>query len=250
MRLLFLLLLLPLSAVAQPSGVQSCAGCHGAQGEGNATNATPRIAGQPQAYLERQLAAYVDGRRDTEVMTHSEVMTPIARQLTPEQRSALAAYYSELRAPAGKPTRSAVANARGRALATRGDQSLNVQACQNCHGPGGTGFGNVNPYLAGLDQRYLEVSLGEWKSGTRKTDPSQQMNQIAKRLGDDDIKAIAAYFASQPPPQAATAATRKPRTGASSESTRSGTGTRQREGAGVTGGEPSGSQGPGGAGSK
>jgi len=41
MKLLLLVLLFPLSAVAQPSGVQTCAGCHGAQGEGNATNGTP-----------------------------------------------------------------------------------------------------------------------------------------------------------------------------------------------------------------
>lgn len=244
MRLLLLLLLLPLSAVAQPSGVQSCAGCHGAQGEGNATNGAPRIAGQPQAYLERQLAAYADGRRD------NEVMTPIARQLGPEQRTALSTYYSGLRARAGKPPRSAVADARGRVLATRGDQRLNVQGCQNCHGPGGTGFGDVNPYLAGLDQRYLETALDEWRSGSRKTDPSQQMNQIAKNLGNVDIKALAAYYASQPPPQPATVATHKPRIGAPSESTLPGTATKQREGTGVTGGEPSGSQGPGGAGSK
>jgi len=205
MRLLFLLLLLPLSAVAQPSGVQGCASCHGAQGEGNATNGTPRIAGQPQAYLERQLAAYADGRRD------NGVMTPIARQLAPQERAALSAYYSELRAPAGKLPPSAVASVqRGRALAMRGDAGLNVQGCQNCHGPGGVGFGNVNPYLAGLDRRYLETALGEWRSGSRKTDPSQQMNQIARNLSDADVKALATYYASQSPPQPATVARRRP----------------------------------------
>ena len=121
MRLLLLMLLLPLSAVAQPSGVQSCAGCHGAQGEGNATNGTPRIAGQPQAYLERQLAAYADGRRD------NEVMTPIARQLAPEQRTALSAYYSDTsrarrQAPGGRPSRTPAA-ARSPRAATRRSMS-------------------------------------------------------------------------------------------------------------------------------
>ncbi|HZR03850.1 MAG TPA: cytochrome c [Burkholderiales bacterium] len=245
MKLLFLLLLLPLSAVGQPLLVQGCAGCHGAQGEGNASEGAPRIAGQPQAYLERQLAAFADGRRE------NGVMTPIARQLTPEQRTALSTYYSDLRARAGKSSPPAAANARGRALATRGDRALNVQACQSCHGPGGTGFGNVNPYLAGLDRRYLEMALGEWKSGSRKTDPSQQMNQIASNLGDADIKALAAYFASQPLPQPATTATQKPpRIGAPDERTRPGTATTPRAGTGVTGGEPSGSQGPGGSGTK
>jgi cytochrome c553 len=245
MRFLFLLLLLPLSAVGQPFIVHGCAGCHGAQGEGNATEGAPRIAGQPQAYLERQLGAFADGRR------HNEVMTPIARQLGPQQRTAVSAYYSNLLTPAGKRPRVATANARGRALATRGDQGLNVQACQNCHGPGGTGFGNVNPYLAGLDRQYLEMALGEWKSGNRNTDPSRQMNQIANNLGEADIKALAAYFASQPPPLRSTVAmSNPPRIGAPSESTRPGTATKPREGSGVTGGEPSDSQGPGGAGSK
>ena len=199
MRLLLLLLLLPFSAIAQPSGVQLCAHCHGAQGEGNAADATPRIAGQPQAYLERQLAAYADGRRN------SEVMTPIARQLAPEQRAALSAHYSDLRTRAGKSPRPALGNDRGRTLATRGDQVRNVQACQSCHGPGGVGLGNGNPYLAGQERRYLETVLGEIKSGNRKTDPSGQMNQIAGNLGDADIKALAAYFASQPPPPATVA---------------------------------------------
>jgi cytochrome c553 len=243
-RLLFFILLLPLTAVGQPSGVKSCDGCHGAQGEGNAANGTPRIAGQPQAYLQRQLDAYADGRRD------NEVMTPIARQLAPQDRSALSAYYSTVRTRSGKFPPSAFTNVRGRALATLGDRALNVQGCENCHGPGGTGFGNVNPYLAGLDRRYLETALGEWKSGSRKTDPSQQMNQIARNLGDADIKALAAYYASQPSPQPATVGAQKPPMGAPSESTRPGAAMREREGTGVTGGEPSGSQGPGGAGSK
>ena len=76
------------------------------------------------------------------------------------------------------------------------------------------------------------------------------MNQIAKNLGDADIKALAAYYASQPPPQPAAAVAQKPPMGAPSERTHPGTAMREREGIGVTGGEPSGSQGPGGAGSK
>ena len=244
MRLLLLLLLLPLIAVAQPTGVRSCAGCHGAQGEGNASNGAPRIAGQPQAYLERQLAAFADGRRT------SEVMTPIAQHLASEQRTALSSYYSELRARTHEPAPSGAAKTRGRTLAMRGDQTLRVQGCQSCHGPGGTGFGDVNPYLAGLDERYLEMALREWRSGSRKSDSSQQMSQIAKNLSDEDIKALAAYYASLPPAQLARVASPKPRIETLSDSTRPGAATQPRDGTGVSGGEPSGSQGPGGAGSK
>ena len=109
--------------------------------------------------------------------------------------------------------------------------------------------------VAGLSRQLeefkeLETALGEWRSGSRKTDPSQQMNQIAKNLGAADIKALAAYYASQPPPQSATASVQKPGPAAPREKTRPGTATQSREGADVTGGESSGSQGPGGTGAK
>ena len=84
-----------------------------------------------------------------------------------------------------------------------------------------------------------------------KDGPQPADEPVANNLGDADIKALAAYFASQPPPQPATVARQKPpRIGAPGESTRPGTATTPREGTGVTGGEPSGSQGAGGAGSK
>jgi len=61
-----------------------CAGCHGMSGEGRAAGGYPAIAGQPQAYLERQLAAYADGRRD------DRVMAPLAQRLAPDGRAELA----------------------------------------------------------------------------------------------------------------------------------------------------------------
>jgi cytochrome c553 len=79
-----------------PAGVRACAACHGARGEGGTTGAPP-LAGQSQAYLAQQLAAYADGRRQ-----HS-VMTPIARALAPEEREALAAYYAGLPLPTPPP---------------------------------------------------------------------------------------------------------------------------------------------------
>ncbi|MFN2644792.1 MAG: cytochrome c [Burkholderiales bacterium] len=245
MKALFLALF-PALALAQGANVQMCAGCHGAQGDGNAKVGAPAIAGQPKAYLERQLAAYADGRRE------QQVMSPIAKGLAPEQRSALAEHYAALKPAARKTQRSAAAGSsnanRAHALATRGDEAKELQACQNCHGPGGTGFGDINPYLAGLDARYLEASLAEWRSGTRKTDASGQMTRIAKRLSDADVRALAAYYAQQPMPQPRRAI--EPRRASQGERTQPGAGGEPRKGSGVTGEDPSGSQGPGGAGTK
>jgi cytochrome c553 len=241
-RILSVLAFLPLAALAQPSGVEVCAGCHGARGEGDPAKQAPRLAGQPPAYLARQLAAYAEGSRV------NPVMGPIAKQLAPEQRQPLAEHYAKLQAPPAKATSSG--SERGRVLATRGDEAQYIQGCENCHGPGGTGLGNVIPYLSGLDSRYLEGALGEWKDGRRKTDPSQQMNLIGKSLSAADMKALAAYYASQPAPRTASATVQKPAAKPSGGKTRPGTATKPREGSGVSGGEPSGSQGPGGAGTK
>jgi cytochrome c553 len=184
-----------------PNGVTACATCHGAQGEGNAASNFPRIAGQPQAYLARQLVSYVNGSRN------NAIMNPIAKALTQQQIQAVSAYYAGLSAPSPKkPASQAATKAekRGQILATVGDDKIGVQGCANCHGPAGVGEPPNYPYLASQHNGYLIAALGEWKSDSRKTDPSQQMNIISKRLSDDDIAATAAYYSAQPAPLPAT----------------------------------------------
>lgn len=177
--------------------VATCASCHGAKGEGNPASNFPRIAGQSKAYLARQLKNYADGSRK------NQVMEPIAKGLTPQQINAVAGYFSALSPPEAKSAqgnKNAQALKRGEALATVGDDKLGVQGCANCHGPGGSGEPPTYPYLGGQHAGYLSAALTEWKNGTRKTDPSMQMNLIAKRLSDADINALSAYYAAQTPP--------------------------------------------------
>jgi cytochrome c553 len=177
--------------------VATCASCHGAKGEGNPASNFPRIAGQSKAYLARQLKNYADGSRK------NQVMEPIAKGLTPQQIDAVAGYFSALSPPEAKSAqgnKNAQALKRGETLATVGDDKLGVQGCANCHGPGGSGEPPTYPYLGGQHAGYLSAALTEWKNGTRKTDPSMQMNLIAKRLSDADINALSAYYAAQMPP--------------------------------------------------
>jgi cytochrome c553 len=207
------LVLIPYAGHAQPAGgtgngaqiasqgaggnVPACVGCHGANGEGNPAGNFPRLAGLPRAYFINQLTAYQDGRRA------NPVMMPIAKGLSRQQIEALAGYYAELNAPAAKSggaKATAQPSPRAQQLATTGDEKLGVQGCANCHGPGGVGEPPTYPYLAGQPAGYLTAALGEWKNGTRKTDPSMQMNIIAKRLNDSDIAALAAYYSALTPP--------------------------------------------------
>jgi cytochrome c553 len=170
-----------------------CAGCHGMNGEGRPEAGYPRLAGQLAPYLERQLEAYADGRRE------SIVMSPLARRLSAEERGRLAAHFS---GAAAKPASAApvTGSARGETLATVGDNRLRVQACQNCHGPAGSGRAPFGAYLAGLHATYIKAELVAWREGKRHTDPSGAMAVIARHLSAADIDAVAAYYSSLPPP--------------------------------------------------
>lgn len=71
------------------SGVPACAGCHQPDGQGNAR--FPRLAGQHQAYVLKQLTEYKSGRRATDPL-----MTTVGKRLTVEEAKALAEYIAGL----------------------------------------------------------------------------------------------------------------------------------------------------------
>lgn len=75
-------------------GVQACATCHGANGEGVAPS-YPYLAGQPATYIEAQFAFWRARRRDDGPLG---VMGEIARKLPPEDARAVAIYYASLAA--------------------------------------------------------------------------------------------------------------------------------------------------------
>ena len=71
------------------SGVPACAGCHQPDGLGNAR--FPRLAGQHQTYVLKQLGDYKSGRRATDPL-----MTTVGKRLTSDEARALAEYIAGL----------------------------------------------------------------------------------------------------------------------------------------------------------
>jgi cytochrome c553 len=69
-----------------------CSACHGINGV-SVTDAIPNLAGQKAAYLELQLKALKDGSRK------NLIMGPMAAQLSADDISNVAAYYSSLPGP-------------------------------------------------------------------------------------------------------------------------------------------------------
>lgn len=188
----------------RPAIAQHCVSCHGEYGEGGRSPGAPRIAGQSAHYIEKQLQSYANGSR------RNPMMEAMAKAMSPQDMGAFAAYYAKRDAPVARhagATDGAVAElAHGRMLATMGNPAGQVQACINCHGPGGVGLPPTIPYLAGLDYGYLVAALYAWKAGTRNNDAGQQMASLVERMTATDVTAVARYYASLPPPPPARSA--------------------------------------------
>lgn len=86
-------------------------------------------------------------------------------------------------------------------FATAQDMPPKVQAqCQSCHGPRGDSTDAHTPRLNGQTANYLQSRLKSFRDPTRQTPPAiHAMWDIANHVGDEDIPAIAQYYASQMP---------------------------------------------------
>lgn len=182
---------------AQPEVLQrgTCFRCHGIDGRGDAAAAFPRLTDQVYKYLYDSMKGYASGVRQ------SEIMGPIAAALTDQQMRDVSAYYAaQKEAPfASRPSVDARVLQIGGALAAVGSAERGVQGCINCHGPDGGGLPPTYPYLAGQHALYLESQLTAWKEGRRKGDIFGVMENIAKRLTEEDIRAVSAYYATMRP---------------------------------------------------
>ncbi len=194
----------PATIVAQGNGhgAPACVTCHGPKMQGLVAMLTPRLAGQSAAYLVAQMDAFADGTRK------NATMQPVASALTPAERQALAKYLAGLTAvgpsDSGVAPASRAERALGERLATNGDWSAGLPACDRCHGPGGVGVGDAFPPLAGQTAVYLTNQLTAWKQQTRPAGPLGLMGAIASRMTDADVAAVAAYYPTLPitPPRA------------------------------------------------
>ena len=165
----------------------TCTACHGAAG--NSVNPLwPNIAGQSANYVIGQLKSFKNGSRS------NPLMTPQAMLLSDEDMRDVAVYFESLPAPA-----MAVADpsklVKGEALYRGGDSDNYVAACLACHGP--TGRGNPAaqyPALQGQHATYTAKQLRDYASEARTSDGRTRiMRDIAARLSEDDIVALASY---------------------------------------------------------
>ena len=70
-----------------------------------------------------------------------------------------------------------------------------IAACIACHGPrgAGTSLGGF-PKISFQNATYLKTTLLEFRSGQRANDLNGMMQDIAKKLTDDDIEVLSQYL--------------------------------------------------------
>jgi cytochrome c553 len=171
--------------------LEYCKTCHGISGQGyRGSIPIPRLAGQQAEYLENQLRAFIERRRENKFI--SQVVTA----LNPTMLPALAAHFTELNP---KPIKGATTDLVpiGKKLYEEGLPETNIQPCAMCHGPEARGHGDV-PRLAGQLPDYVAKTLLNWSKercrDQTKPGPSLIMEPIANSLKQPQITALAAYL--------------------------------------------------------
>jgi cytochrome c553 len=169
-------------------GLPACVSCHGAAGN-STISVNPKLAGQHESYIYKQLVDFTTPERN------QPVMTTYAKMLSDADKKNIAAYLgTQVSKPGAAKNKDTIDL--GKKIYRGGIASKQVAACASCHGATGNGIPVQYPRIAGQHQDYTVAQLTMFRStkaDARKN--SAQMHTIAARMSDDEIAAVADYIA-------------------------------------------------------
>ncbi|MGZ0786351.1 cytochrome c4 [Pseudomonas sp. TKO26] len=193
--LVSLLLTLGITGVAHAAGDAAagqakaavCGACHGPDGNSMAPN-FPKLAGQGEKYLDKQLHDIKSGKR--QVLE----MTGLLTNLSDQDLADLAAYFASQKGSVGAADPKVVA--RGEELFRGGKLDQGMPACTGCHSPNGAGNAAAGfPHLGGQHAQYVAKQLTDFREGNRTNDgDTMVMRSIAAKLSNKDIEAVSSYI--------------------------------------------------------
>jgi cytochrome c553 len=172
-------------AKAEASYTAVCLACHGVDGN-SAIPINPKLAGQHPEYLAKQLHEFKDGKRK------NAVMSGFAATLTDDDIRNLSAWANSKKPKAGFAKDKTLV-ALGEKIYRGGIADRQVPACAGCHSPNGAGLPAQFPRLSGQHADYVAGQLTAFRDGGRKN--SVPMMQVAAKMNDREIKAVADYIA-------------------------------------------------------
>ena len=166
-------------------GILACVACHGAAGNSTITQ-NPKLAGQHEAYIQKQLHNFKGPDRN------NAIMTGIAKALGEDDIRNIAAFLEQQK-PAPGSARNKNTVDLGKKIYRAGIAEKHVPACAGCHGPNGAGIPAQYARIAGQHQDYTIAQLTNFRTGTRAN--SAQMTAVGKRMSDEEMQAVADYIA-------------------------------------------------------
>lgn len=171
----------------------TCSACHGSDGN-SAIAMNPKIAGQHEGYLVKQLTEYrLASRTGGKEGRNNAVMNGMAAALSDQDIADLSAYFSSQDLKAGETPEDIIEA--GQALYRGGDADREITSCISCHGPGGKGMGLAGfPVISGQHAEYASSQLKMFRDGTRANDMNSMMRTIAAKLTDKDIEILSKYL--------------------------------------------------------
>ena len=190
----------PGDAKAGATKAAVCAACHGADGN-SADPQYPKLAGQQERYIARQLALFKTGERE------NPIMMGFAAPLTPQDMRDLGAHFATLKPLAGVADETTIAEGPnagrkfyqpGETLWRSGDAARGIPACMACHGAAGYGNpGPPYPAIAGQHAGYTAQQLEKFRAGQvlgKGPAANAIMAGVAKYLTDEEIRSLATYI--------------------------------------------------------
>ena len=162
-----------------------CAACHGADGN-SGTPAYPKLSQQHPEYLVKQLQEYKSGKRK------NAIMQGFAATLSDADMKNVAYWATSKKAKPGFSKEKELVTM-GERIYRGGIADRQVPACAGCHSPTGVGIPSQYPRLSGQHSEYTAAQLTYFRDGVRTN--SLQMTQVAAKLNDKEIRAVADYIA-------------------------------------------------------
>ena len=176
-------------ATAGQAKAAVCGACHGPDGNSPAPN-FPKLAGQGERYLSKQMHDIKDGKR-----TVLE-MTGLLTNLSDQDLADIAAYFASQKGSVGAADPKLVA--RGEQLFRGGNLEKGLPACTGCHSPNGAGNAAAGfPHLSGQHATYIAKQLTDFRkeeAGRANDGDAMTMRTIARKLSDEDIAALSSYI--------------------------------------------------------
>ncbi|MES2361983.1 MAG: c-type cytochrome [Pseudomonadota bacterium] len=162
-----------------------CASCHGVDGN-SGTPANPKLSQQHPEYLVKQLQEFKAGKRK------SPIMQGFASALSDDDMKNIAYWVTAQKAKPGFAKDKDLV-ALGERIYRGGVADRQIAACAGCHSPNGAGIPAQYPRLSGQHADYVATQLTSFRDGGRTN--SLPMTQVAAKLNDREIRALADYIA-------------------------------------------------------